>query len=70
LSGPGYSLDNRVRVQLESKKDMKKRQLDSPDDADALALTFAQTVAVPQPKLTPEIQYFEIDRSGNGWLLN
>jgi hypothetical protein len=49
LTGPGFLLDNRVRVQLESKKDMKKRGLDSPDDGDALALTFAQTVAPPEP---------------------
>lgn len=53
LSGPGYSLDKRVRVKLESKDDMKKRigaSFNSPDDADALALTFAQTVAAPKPK--------------------
>lgn len=29
------------KIVLESKEDMKKRSLDSPDDADALALTFA-----------------------------
>ena len=53
LSAPGYTLDNRVRVKLESKKDMKKRGIDSPDDADALALTFAQTVAPPKKESTP-----------------
>lgn len=47
LSGPGYTLDKKIRVKLEAKKDMKKRGLDSPDDADALALTFAQQVAIP-----------------------
>jgi hypothetical protein len=47
LTGPGYELDNRTRIKLESKLDMKKRGLDSPDDADALALTFAQSVAAP-----------------------
>lgn len=47
LSGPGYTLDNRVRVKLEAKKDMKKRGLDSPDHADALALTFARQIAIP-----------------------
>jgi hypothetical protein len=50
LAGPGYTLDKRIRVKLESKDDMKKRGLDSPDDADALALTFAQTVAIPKPQ--------------------
>lgn len=48
LSGPGYTLDNKIRVKLESKKDMKKRGLDSPDHGDALALTFARPVA-PRP---------------------
>jgi len=49
LAAPGYSLDNRVRIQLESKDEMKKRGLDSPDDADALALTFARHVAPENP---------------------
>jgi phage terminase large subunit len=47
LTGPGYLLDSKVRIQLESEDDMKKRGLDSPDDADALALTFARKVAAP-----------------------
>lgn len=46
LTGPGYFHDKRDRLLLESKEDMKKREVDSPDDGDALALTFAQTVAV------------------------
>jgi hypothetical protein len=33
---------------LESKADMQKRGQASPDDGDALALTFAQTVAPPE----------------------
>lgn len=45
LSGPGYELDSKVRIKLEGKDEMKKRGLDSPDDADALALTFARNVA-------------------------
>lgn len=41
----GYVLrDGRDAIQLESKKDMKKRGLSSPDIADALALTFAYPV--------------------------
>lgn len=36
--------DGRDAIQLESKKDMKKRGLQSPDIADALALTFAYPV--------------------------
>ena len=41
----GYTmLDGRDVLQLEKKKDMKKRGLASPDDADALCLTFAYPV--------------------------
>lgn len=44
LTAPGYKHDKQDRVVLEAKEDMKKRGLDSPDDGDALALTFAQPV--------------------------
>lgn len=46
LSGPEYSYGaDQVSIQLERKEDMKARGLSSPDDADALALTFAEFVA-------------------------
>jgi hypothetical protein len=45
LTGAVYKFDHRNRMFLESKDDMKKRGLPSPDLADALALTFAQPVA-------------------------
>ena len=48
LTGPGIRPDNRQRVWLESKETMKKRGVDSPDDGDALALTFAAEVRVPK----------------------
>ncbi len=48
LTGPGIRPDPRQRVWLESKESMKKRGVDSPDDGDALALTFAAVVAVPR----------------------
>lgn len=41
LTGPQYSYDSSRRLKLESKEQMKKRGLKSPDRADALALTFA-----------------------------
>lgn len=50
LTGPGYKHDRQDRVVLESKEDMKKRGLDSPDDGDALALTFAMPVKIKKPK--------------------
>jgi hypothetical protein len=40
LSAPTFKFDAQHRVVLESKADMKKRGLKSPDAADALALTF------------------------------
>ena len=45
LGGPEYSYDKDSRILLEKKADMKRRGLASPDHADALALTFAWTVA-------------------------
>lgn len=53
LTGPGYKHDKQDRLLLESKEDMKKRGLDSPDDGDALALTFARTVAVESAPVQP-----------------
>lgn len=45
LSGPCLVSDKQQRIKLEDKVLMKKRGLDSPDDADALALTFSMIVA-------------------------
>ena len=45
LTGPGFRHNNRDQLVLESKEDMAKRGLASPDDGDALALTFARPVA-------------------------
>lgn len=44
LIGPEYTLDKNGRILLEKKEDMKSRGLASPDDADALCLTFARPV--------------------------
>jgi len=49
LSGPGFHLNRQDQLVLESKQDMMKRGVASPDDADALALTFAQSVNPPAP---------------------
>ena len=45
LCGPGYHINRANKLVLESKQEMQKRGLASPDDGDALALTFAQNVA-------------------------
>jgi hypothetical protein len=44
LVGPEYGFNKRDEIQLESKDDMLKRGLASPDIADALALTYAYPV--------------------------
>ena len=44
LEGPGYHLNTRDQLVLESKESMQKRGVASPDDGDALALTWAQAV--------------------------
>lgn len=46
LTSPGYRHDKQDRLLLESKEAMKLRGVDSPDDGDALALTFAQPVVL------------------------
>jgi hypothetical protein len=45
LAGPGYHINRSNLLVIESKADMQKRGQASPDDGDALALTFAQAVA-------------------------
>jgi hypothetical protein len=49
LTGPGYTHDKQDRIVLEPKEKMKARGVDSPDDGDALALTFAASVGPPRP---------------------
>ena len=71
LVGPTYTFNLRNEIQLEKKEDMRKRGLDSPDLADALALTFAYPVAAyahagglgpHEPKVEHEYNPFAADR--------
>ena len=48
LVGPSYTYNLKNEIVLEKKEDMMRRGLDSPDLADALALTFAMPVAAHQ----------------------
>jgi len=48
LTGPSYGMNVREAIQLESKKEMRRRGVASPNVADALACTFAYNVFVPQ----------------------
>lgn len=52
LTGVEYGMTPKDQIQLERKEDMKKRGLASPDDGDALALTFAEPV--PEFATPPE----------------
>ena len=45
LIGVEYGYDEKERIRLERKQDMKARGLSSPDEADAIACTFAEIVA-------------------------
>ena len=50
LGSPGYHVNRSNRLVIEAKQEMQKRGLASPDDADALALTFARAVAPVAPE--------------------
>ncbi len=60
LIGPEAFINRRGKLQLESKDDMKKRGLPSPNRADALALTFAVRLA-PQGVARPAAAKTEYD---------
>jgi len=42
--GPSYRYDSHTRLALEKKEDMRRRNVPSPDEWDAVALTFAEPV--------------------------
>lgn len=50
MTEPEYWFDDKQRFRLESKDDMRERDLASPDGADALALSFAAPVGIPRAK--------------------
>jgi len=54
LIGREYGHNARNAIQLEKKEDMKARGLVSPDEADALALTFAEPVRAHRLIQLPE----------------
>lgn len=64
LAGPGYHINRRNQLVLESKQEMQKRGEASPDDGDALALTFAAPVA-PVSQQSTEDDYYP---SSDGWM--
>jgi len=52
LSGPKYKVTSDGKIQIESKDDMKKRGIKSPDIADAHIMTFAQPISNYNTDLT------------------
>lgn len=44
--GPSYKFDSLTRLQIEKKEDMRRRGVSSPDEWDAVALTFAEPVSM------------------------
>lgn len=65
LCGLRYSYDSHGRMKIESKEDAKKRGIKSPDDGDALALTFAFPVR-PKHIESSRIITFNTTVSGMG----
>lgn len=62
LSAPTFKFDAQHRIVLESKADMKKRGLKSPDAADALALTFAAPIA---PRFKNDLERWRHERESS-----
>jgi hypothetical protein len=70
---PGYHISRSNNLVLESKSDLAQRGEASPDDADALVLTFAQHVApIEPPKQEPVLcDIFVVggySGLGGGWM--
>lgn len=57
---PSYKYDSSSRLLLESKEDMKRRGVRSPDEWDAVALTFAEPVS---PQFGQKLDYSTLDRT-------
>jgi hypothetical protein len=55
--GPGYKYDSLSRVLLESKRDMRARGARSPDEWDAVALTFAEPVGPERSAFNRKLEY-------------
>ena len=53
LCGIRYSFDSNSRLVMEKKEDMKKRGVRSPDESDALCLTFAMPVTAFREQINP-----------------
>lgn len=71
LAGPGYGINRSNKLVLESKADMQKRGVASPDDGDSLVLTFAAKVApAEKEEVEEEEEFANVGRfgGGGGWM--
>ena len=66
---PSYTYNNYGQLVIESKKDIKARGMRSPDEWDAIALTFAEPVAPPKKSVDLN-QVKTIQLSRNGGMMN
>jgi len=68
--GPGYGYDMNQRLLLESKERMRARGIRSPDEWDAVALTFAEPVKSPRPRLVERSHDYAISvgDSSTAWM--
>ncbi len=65
LCGPTYTHTSARQIKLEAKEDMASRGLDSPDEGDALGLTFAYPV---RGKVTPRDRYKPGPKRATTWM--
>lgn len=68
LTGVQYGFSGKQQVQLEQKKDMKKRGLASPDQGDALAMTFAVPLNQKMPVNKKEVKYVYPRAEAQSWM--
>ena len=66
LSGPGYHLNTKNQLVLEPKASLVARGVASPDDADALCLTWARPVQPPTPQGRPRVAWLPVSQHWAG----
>lgn len=67
--GPGYSYDlTSQALVIESKEHMRGRRVRSPDEWDAVALTFAEPVKEPKQKASPAVRTVQAGGQAQGWM--
>lgn len=61
LCSPNYGMTSKEEIQLEGKKDMKKRGASSPNVADALACTFAMPALMQDINRPQDLEVFKVE---------